>query len=253
VRTRRGAVGMAVVAAALLLWPFAELSWIPWLIGFIALILIRLLRLDGLLRGWDVHVAGLVVVAGLMITTTPWAWALAASIGVLIGGLTRLPDWRLAALGAVLCLLAGSAYVWANIEAERAAAAAYAPLQERSRKDQGAPRPTSVLPIVLNRIAQGSPEAICDNLLAEPVRGPFAAAAGQPDCAAAVRALSGQVTDPGRYADADAPSEPAGDGIIVDACSMRWRSGDAGPQLGHLTITAIAPNRYLVTGFRPCT
>ncbi len=118
------------------------------------------------------HAAGLVVVAGLMISTTPWAWALAASIGVLIAGLTRLPAWRLAALGAVLCLLAGAGYVWSTVEAERAAVAAYAPVQERSRQDQGAPRPNGVLPILLNRIAQGSPDAICDNLLAEPVRAP---------------------------------------------------------------------------------
>ena len=243
---------MAIVAAALLLWPFAGLSWIPWLIGFGALILIRLLRLDGLLRGWDVHLAGLVVVAGLMISTTPWAWGLAASIGVLIAGLVRLPAWRLAALGTALSLLAGAGYVWSNIEAERAAAAAYAPLQERSRQDQGVPRPNGVLPILLNRIAQDSPDAICANLLAEPARAPFAAAAGQPDCVAAVHALSRRVTDVGRYADADAPSTPRADGLQVDACALDWAGESAGPQLGRLTITAIAPQRYLVTEFRPC-
>jgi hypothetical protein len=251
-RTRRGAAGLAIVAAALLLWPFAELSWIPWLSGFVALILIRLLRLDGLLRGWDAHTAGLVVVAGLMISTTPWAWALAASIGVLIAGLVRLPAWRLAAVGTVLCLLAGAGYVWSNIQREREAAAAYAPLHEHSRQDQGAPRPNGVLPILLNRIAQGSPTGICDSLLAEPVRAPFAAAAGQPDCATAVRALSARVTDAGRYADAEAPSTPIGDGLTVDACALDWGPRPAGPQLGHLTITAAAPSRYLVTGFRSC-
>jgi hypothetical protein len=218
----------------------------------VALIVIRLLRLDGPLRGWDVHAAGLVVVAGLMISTTPWAWGLAASIGVLIAGLVRLPAWRLAALGAVLCLLAGTGYVWSGIEAEREAAAAYAPLHERSRQDQGVPRPNGVLPILLNRIAQDSPDAICDNLLAEPARAPFAAAAGQPDCDAAVHALSARVADTGRYADAEASSTPVADGLEVDACALDWRGKAAGPQLGHLTITAIAPQRYLITGFRPC-
>ena len=251
-RTRRGAVGLAIVAAAVLLWPFASLSWIPWLIGFVALVLIRLLRLDGLLRGWDVHAAGLVVVAGLMITTTPWAWASAASLGVLIAGLTRLPAWRLAALGAVLCLLAGAGLVWSGIERERAAAAAYAPVQERSRQDQGAPRPNGVLPILLNRIAQGSPDGICDNLLAEPVRARFAAAAKAPDCDAAVRTLAGRVVDARRYAAAEAPSQPLADGVVVDACALDWGARPAGPQLGELTITAVAPSRYLVTGYRPC-
>jgi hypothetical protein len=252
VRTRRGAAGLAVVAAALLLWPFAGLSWIPWLIGFTALLLIRLLRLDGLLRGWDVHAAGLVVVVGLMVSTTPWAWGLAASIGVLIAGLVRLPAWRLTALGALLCLLTGAGYVWSNVEAERAKVEAYAPAQERSRQDQGVPRPNGVLPILLNRIAQGSPDAICDNLLAEPARASFAASVGQPDCDAAVRALAARVGDARRYADAQAPSRPSGDGLVVDACSLDWGPEPAGPQLGRLTITATAPSRYLVTGFSPC-
>ena len=227
------------MAAALLLWPFAGLSWIPWLIGFLALILVRLLRLDGLLRGWDVHAAGLVVVAGLMISTTPWAWALAASIGVLIAGLVRLPAWRLAALGTVLCLVAGAGYVWSTVAAERAAIESYAPIQERSRQDQGAPRPNGVLPILLNRIAQGSPAAICDNLLADPVRAAFAAAADQPDCDAAVRALSAEVTAPDRYANAEAPSVPLPNGLAVDACALDWGPTPAGPPLGYLTITAV--------------
>ena len=85
-RTRRGAAGLAIGSAALLLWPFSGWSWIPWLVGLGVLILLRLLRLDGLLRGWVWHVGGVVVVAGLMYSTGPWAWALAASIGVLVAG-----------------------------------------------------------------------------------------------------------------------------------------------------------------------
>lgn len=241
-----------MLAAALLLWPFAGLSWIPWLVGFAALIVLRLLRLDGILRGWDVPLAGLVVLSALMIDTGPWAWALAASAGVLLGGLLRMPAWPLAALGLVLCVLSGVGYWWSGVEAERAAMAAWAPQQERSRQDQGAPRPNGVLPIVLNRIAQGSPAAICDNLLAEPAGAAFAAGQGAPDCAAAVRTLSARVTDPGRYADAEAPSRSLSNGLEVDACALEWRGGPAGPQLGHLTITAAAPSRYQITAYRPC-
>jgi hypothetical protein len=109
-----------------------------------------------------------------------------------------------------------------------------------------------VLPILLNRIAQDSSDAICDNLLAEPARASFAAATGQPDCDAAVHALSRRVTDVGRYADAEASSTPLADGLRVDACTLDWGTEAAGPQLGHLTITAIAPQRYLITEFRPC-
>src|SRR3954447_13848804 len=106
-RSPRGAAGLAVLAAALLLWPFAGFSWIPWLIGIAALVVLRLLRLDGPLRGWDIPLAGLAVVIGLMMSTGPWAWALAGSIGVLLAGLAQLPWWRLAAVGAVLCVVSG--------------------------------------------------------------------------------------------------------------------------------------------------
>ncbi len=252
VRSRRGATGLALGGAALLLWPFAGWSWIPWLAGVVALVLLRLLRLDGLLRGWSIHVAGVVVVAGLMLSSRPWAWALAASIGVLIAGIVLLPRWRLAAVGVVLCLITGAALTWSNIRDTRDAAASYAPTQERSRHDQGAPRADSVLPILLNRIAQGSPGAVCDNLLSGPAGASFAAAVSAPDCAAAVLVLASRVTDPIHYADAAAPRTRAGDRLIVDACGLSWGPTAAGPQLGHLTIGPIAPSRYVVTEFRAC-
>src|SRR5215218_8959433 len=93
-RSPRGAAGLAMVAAALLLWPFAGFSWIPWMIGIAALLVLRLMRLDGPLRGWDIPLAGLAVVIGLMLSTSPWAWALAGNIGVLLAGLAQLPWWR---------------------------------------------------------------------------------------------------------------------------------------------------------------
>jgi len=111
-RTRRGAAGLAIGSAALLLWPFAGWAAIPWLVGLGVLVLLRLLRLDGLLRGWVWHLGGLVVVAGLMYSTGPWAWALAASIGVLVAGLLQLPWWRLAAVGVVMCAVSGVGFAF---------------------------------------------------------------------------------------------------------------------------------------------
>src|ERR1700754_3780279 len=224
-RSRRGAAGLAILAAALLLWPFSGLSWIPWLAGLGALIVLRILRLDGLLRGWDLPLAGLVVVVGLMMSTGPWAWALAASIGVLIAGLVRLPAWRLAAAGAVLCLITGVGFAVTNLAQQQQAAASYEVTPQLNRGDQGAPRPQSVLPSLLNRIAMGSPGAVCDNLLSEPARTPFAASVGQPDCAAAVMALAARVSDRIRYAQAEIPSVPTATGIEADACNMSWGSG----------------------------
>lgn len=253
IRSPRGAAGIAVLAAALLLWPFGGLSWIPWLLGFGALVLLRLLRLDGLLRGWDLPLAGLVVVIGLMASTTPWAWALALSIGVLLAGLAQLPAWRLAAVGAVLCVGSGVGFVLSDIQDAREAAANYGAVQERSRAEQGAPRPDGVLPALLNRIAFASPGAVCDNLLAEPARAAFVASVQQPDCEAAVMELASRVSDRDRYAQADATSERTGaGGMVVDACAMRWKLAPAGPQLGHLTIGPTSTGRFVVTGFRPC-
>lgn len=253
-RTTRGAVGLGIVAAALLLWPFSGWSALPWLAGIGTLVLFALLRLDRLLGGWVWHLAGLVVVAGLMISTTPWAWALAASIGVLVAGLLRLPGWKLLALGAVLCVVSGGAYALVNVRDAREAAAQQVERSEQSRGMQGAPRPYGVLPVLLARIASGSAGPVCDNLIAEPARAAFAAAAGQPDCDAAVPALAAQVVDRNDYEDADAPAQEQGDGLVVDACRMTWSTGTpAGPQLGVLTIgRAPTGPTYVVTSFAPC-
>lgn len=253
-RTVRGTAGLGIGAAALLLWPFSGWSWIPWAAGLAVLVLLALLRLDRLLRGWVWHVGGLVVVAGLMVSTTAWAWALAASIGVLVAGLLQLPAWRLAAAGAALCLVSGVAYTLATVQDAQEAAAAHARTQAESRGLQGARSVNSLLPTLLNRIALDSPGAVCDNLLTPPARASFVASTGQPDCAAAVRSLADQVVDRNAYAEADAPTRERGEGIVVDACSLTWDSPTpAGPQLGTLTVgRAPTGPTFVVTGFAAC-
>lgn len=253
-RTPRGAVGVGIIAAALLLWPFSGLSWIPWLAGLVVLVLLAVLRLDRVLSGWVWHVAGLAVVAGLMVSTTPWAWALAASIGVLVAGLLRLPRWQVAAVGAVLCVVSGTAFALAARESREEAAAAATARNEADQGLYGAQRPQGVLPLVLGRIAADSPGAVCDNLLARSQHSGFAASVAAPDCAAAVSALSAQVTDRRDYADADAPTREQGADVVVDACTLSWGGAPpAGPQIGVLTVGR-APNgpSYVITGFSPC-
>jgi hypothetical protein len=253
-RSRRGAAGLAIAVAALLLWPFSGWSWIPWLAGIGLLVLLRLLRLDGLLRGWALHLGGLVVVAGLMYSTGPWAWALAASIGVLLAGLVQLPWWRLAAVGAAMCVISGVGFGFVSYQDAQEVAAVQAQTQLQSRGAQGASRPTGVLPVLLSRIGQNVPGPICDNLLAEPARAAFVRSVGQTDCAAAVGALAARVADPTNYERAKAPSAPSGDGLQVDACSLTWGNGAvAGPQLGKLTIGRKEGGAtYVVTAFAAC-
>ncbi|WP_214406027.1 hypothetical protein [Pseudonocardia lacus] len=253
-RSPRGAAGLVIIAAALLLWPFSDWSVIPWLAGAGAVILLRLLRLDKLLRNWDLHLAGLVVVAGLMLSTGPWDWALAASIGVLLAGLAQLPWWRLAAIGAVMCLASGIGFAVTRIQEQQVQAQEAAIENQIGKTNQGARNVDAVLPTILSRIAADSPGAICDNLLSEGALAPFAASVGQPDCPAAVHELASRVTDRNGYSRAEAPTTRRSGGGEVDACAMTWSGGAAppGPQLGRLSITEIAPGRFVVSAFRPC-
>lgn len=253
-RSYRGAAGLVVAAAALLLEPFSGWSWWPWLIGLGVLVVLRLLRLDGLLRGWAPHVGGLAVVVGLMCSTGPWAWALAAAIGVLLAGLAQLPWWRLAAVGAVLCVVSGVGFGISTHQTRQQIAAAEVEQQKELQGQQGAARAEGVLPILLNRIAQNVPGPVCDNLLAEAARPAFVASAGRTDCTGAVAALAAQVVDRGGYARATAPSTSTADGLSVDACSLTWTNGRrSGPQLGRLQIgTKPGGSSFYVTAFAPC-
>ena len=236
-RTQRGAAGLAIVVAALLLWPFAGWFWIPWLAGVVVLVLVALLRLDRLLQGWSWHLAGLAVVVGLMLKTEPWDWALAASLGVLLAGLVQLPWWRLAAVGAVLCVVSGVGWGVQQYRAaqERAAQEAQASLQNRGQL--GVARPNLALQVLLSSVGRGDVGPVCDSLLAEPARPPFAAAAGAADCAGAVRSLAARVDDAAMYARGRAPSARPRRGVTVDACHISVADGATpGPQLGILTV-----------------
>jgi hypothetical protein len=254
VRSPRGAAGIAVLAAALLLWPFTGWSAWPWLIGLGVLVLLYLLRLDRLLRGWAPHLAGLGVVGGMLYGTSPWAWALAASIGVLLAGLARLPRSKVVAIGTVMCVVSGVGFGVSQYQTAQEKARAEAEANKQSEGQQGARRPQGVLPILLNRIAQNVPEPICGNLISDSALPAFVGSTGQPDCAAAVASLASRVTDRQRYAGAQAMSVAAGEGLDVDACALRWASGTAaGPPLGHLTIRYKPGGAsYVVTGFSAC-
>ena len=257
--TVRGATGLGIGAAALLLWPFSGWSVLPSLAGLGVLVLLALLRLDRLLRGWVWHLAGLVVVGGLMVSTSPWAWALAASIGVLVAGLLQLPAWRVAAAGAMLCLLSGVAFTFVNVQEAREEAAAQAQTNERDRGGQGYPTSVGVLPVLLNRLAQGANptarDAVCENLLSEPAAAAFAMSVRRPDCPAAVEAFAALVSEPNDYADAEAPARMLGDGLEIDACALSWSSTvDPGPPLGRLIVGREGTGQtYIVLSFAPCT
>jgi hypothetical protein len=247
-----------VLAAALLLWPFAGFSWVPWLIGLGALLVLRLLRLDGLLRGWDIPLAGLAVVIGLMLSTGPWAWALAGSIGVLLAGLVQLPWWRLAAVGAVLCVVSGIGF-GLSVHQERVA---LEEIQARSgdlSRAGIAEESGDIVPTLVLAITQSAPDPdlLCA-VLTPAAEGQLADGVGAPDCAAAAVLLHQRrpavttSTDAGMPRGADPRQPPPGD-LVLDACATHWTDA-AGAALGRVHVELVDPNQrtYLVTGFAPC-
>jgi hypothetical protein len=252
-RSPRGAACLAVVAAALLLWPFAGFSWIPWLIGLGALVVLRLLRLEGLLRGWDLPLAGVVVVIGLMVSTSPWAWALAASIGVLLAGLTQLPWWRLAAVGAVLCVVSGIGFgVSAHqerIDLEQMQAQAGNSL----RVQLGETRPARVLPALLTAVEQDDADPVC-RLLTPEAEAQLLGVVQAESCPEAVAELHRRAGgEPVPDEEALPAPRVTANSWIVDACSTAWGRA-AGRDLGRIVIAQADPavQRFAVSGFSAC-
>jgi hypothetical protein len=257
-RSPRGAAGLAVLAAALLLWPFAGFSWIPWLIGIAALVVLRLLRLDGPLRGWDIPLAGLAVVIGLMVSTGPWAWALAASIGVLLAGLAQLPWWRLAAVGAVLCVVSGIGFGLSvhqdRVEMEQMQARAGDLSRAGIAEESGDIVPSLVLAVTQSR---PDPDLLCA-VLTPAAEEQLARGVGAPDCVTAAAVLHERrppVSDAAedampRGADPKLPPPPA---LVLDACDTPWAQA-AGVALGRVQLELVDATQrtYLVTGFASC-
>lgn len=252
-RSRRGAAGLAIASAALLLWPFSGWSWIPWLIAIGVLVLLRLLRLDGLLRGWVLHLGGVVAVVGLMYSTTPWAWAFAASIGVLLAGLLQLPWWHLAAVGALLCVVSGVGFGITSYRAAQVQREIESHAGDQLRSELGESRPGRILPAILQAVADDDPDPVC-RLVLPAAETALLAAAGTSDCPAAVAAMHGRGQALPIGDDTTLPQpRPVAGGWEVNACQTAWGVA-AGREVGVISIgqTDPAVQRYNVTGFKPC-
>ncbi|MGI5126474.1 hypothetical protein ACQEVB_06615 [Pseudonocardia sp. CA-107938] len=252
VKTPRAAVGAGLVAAFVLLWPFSGFSWIPLLVGFGALLVVRILRFDGLLRGWDIPLAGLVVVIGLMWSTSPWAWALAAGIGVLIAGLLQLPEWKVAVVGLAICVAAATGYGISSYRTDAQIRSDLSQSNDRERAMIGESRPDLVLPAMLKAIALDDADPLC-RILRDEAERTVVGAVQAPNCDAAVTELHRRVPDP-TYKAASLPQPvQIGTEWQVDACATGWAQA-VGRQLGRITIFQTAPDvrRFAVSGFSPC-
>ena len=216
------------------------------------LLLLRLLRLDGLLRGWVWHLGGLVVLVGLMYSTGPWAWALAASIGVLVAGLLQLPWWRLAAVGVVMCAVSGVGFGFSTYQTQEAQRAQDAVENAESYGLQGERTPERVVGALLENIAQNDVPAFC-GLLDVPARADVVRVTGAADCPGALAVLRSRASSP-QYQHLDAPTAQDGTVWLTDACRTPWATPALGGQaLGRIEVRRSDPpgGTYFVSRFLP--
>lgn len=252
-RSPRGAAGLVIAVAALLLWPFSGWSWIPWIAGLGLLVLLRLLRLDGLLRGWALHLGGVVVVAGLMYSTGPWAWALAGSIGVLLAGLVQLPMWKLAAVGGVLCAISGVGFGLTTYRTAEQQREIESHVGDPLRAALGEGQPGRVLPALLQAITSDDVDPMC-RLLTPAAEDVVLTATRTRDCAAAVSVLHQRIPAGTTVNERSLPQPVAiRGGWQVDGCATPWAAA-TGPELGIVLVTQKDPSvkRFVASGFAPC-
>ncbi|GAY11063.1 hypothetical protein TOK_5548 [Pseudonocardia sp. N23] len=269
----RPAVGVGIAGAALLLIPFflfptldpgkpVDQWWPPFAIGLGALVLLSVLRLDRLLKGWTWHVAGIVFVGALVVFTkdNPWAWALALSLGLILAGLLRLPRWQLVVAGAVLCAVSivGFAITASRITAAEAQKEIQAGNEVRATVG-GVPNAQEVPPL-LDRVISGrvaDPQPLC-RIVAPVAETQLTAATGTADCTSAVTAIWQERAAAGGPAPvtsvrSDAAPMTSERTYTLSTCGSAWAAA-AGPQLGKVTVawTDDDARRYSVTGFQPC-
>lgn len=265
-RSARLAVGLGLVGAALVLFPFAVASsqddsyrwWIPVGLAVGTLALITLFRLDRLLYGWAPHVGGLVLVGALVWQTSlnPWSWGLAVGMGVVVAGILLLPRWQVLAVGAALLLVAGIGYGFRSTELADQKAQIDAQAGEQLRQTLGVERPQLALLSLDSGVADANPRRVC-RLVQDAALAQLLQATAAPTCEQAVSVLharlgggSPRVTQPDRSPD---PVVAPGGSVVMDACSTAWGAA-AGPGLGRVVVarTAAAAASYQVAAFQPC-
>lgn len=257
-RNPKLAVGLGLVAAALLLLPFLDDParwWLPVGIGFGTLVLLYLLRLDRLLFGWAPHVAGLVLVGALVWATSdnPWSWGLAAGAGVLLAGLLLLPRWKVLAAGVALLVVSGIGYQFRSAEITEQKARIDAQAGNEMRMVLGVDRPQLALVSLDSGVAGNNPRRVC-RLVTDAALAQLMQTTATPSCEQAVtvlhaRAGSAPETEPDRSAD---PVVEPGGSVTVNGCRTVW--GSSAPSIGKVVLirTEAPTPTYQVASFQPC-
>ncbi|MET0187636.1 MAG: hypothetical protein ABW212_01460 [Pseudonocardia sediminis] len=257
-RNLKLAVGLGLVAAALLLLPFLDdpSRWyVPVGIGFGTLVLLYLLRLDRLLFGWAPHVAGVVLVGALVWATSgnPWSWGLAVGAGVVLAGLLLLPRWKVLAVGVAVLVISGVGYQFRSAEITEQQAQVDAQAGNEMRMVLGVDRPQLALVSLDSGVAGNNPRRVC-RLVDDAALAQLMQVTAAPSCEQAVavlhsRAGSGRETEPDRSTD---PEVAPGGSVTVDGCATVW--GTSAPSMGRVVLTRTnAPTpTYQIAAFQPC-
>ncbi|WP_326567412.1 hypothetical protein VSH64_37085 [Amycolatopsis rhabdoformis] len=248
--------GVALVA--LLAWVLSQWAVVPWLVGFVVLVVLAAMQVPAKVGTVWAATAVLVVVDVAFVGwyVDPWWWAVLAGLvltgaGVAVALRFRLRERRLENLGAlalgILLLAGGVAGLLLDAAAERVASAR----DLQAAHDAAVPRilprtPNAMVVFLVERLtyvaqqqrtrpADAAPTAAEANwvadacfVLAPAAQRQLAQAHGGPDCPAAVEALARQVRDPLDYANnvwvpGDAVTT-APDGLHVDACQLDFGS-----------------------------
>jgi hypothetical protein len=250
-------VGAAVLLSVFLAFDDQARFWVPLAAGFVVLALLALLRLDRLLQGWTWHIAGVALLAGLVYETAgnPWAWAMAASTGVLVAGVLRLPRWQLAAIGVGLFVLSFVGYQFRAAEVRQQEEEVAQQAGTEMRHALGVSRPTLVLVNLDRGIRDADPDAVCR--LLEPQAGTqLLQATGAPTCESAVAGLHAAVPaespKPTESRTSGTQTQPPGTVVPVDGCEGLW--GRAAPALGTIDAvrTEASKETWRIIAFRPC-
>lgn len=157
--------------------------------------------------------------------------------------------------------------LWSPSTSRRASQ--WAQVSELNRAQLLPTTPARAARALLRAVADDDP-TVCATTLSPFAAGQLAAAAGAPDCPAAVHAVASRVVDPRRYATPDGNAvthtlAPDGQTGTVDACHLTWpgltgivhgRAADSacppGPQLGRLDLVRVLGQGYEVVRFATC-
>jgi hypothetical protein len=175
-------------------------------------------------------------------------------------------QWKLAAVGSVLCMVAGGGLFSQHLDALAAQEVSNQQQHQENLARIMPDTPQEVLRSINKSLATKMPAQAC--LLFEDAQRPvFGKAFGEPTCEAAMFKLAAQVKDINSYVEFNVNWQRdvrlEGDtGAFIDGCAITFGGGildpengggDPGPKIGKFHMKRILQRGLMIDGFLPCT